>query len=256
MEYLYIVQQALVWILTIFWLYQLMISICSLVKLKEKPLLIDKKHKFMAIIPAHNEEAVVGNLVESLKNQDYPKDLYDIYVIADNCTDNTAQVAREKGAIVYERFDSEKKTKGYALQWFLQQKIQENAPYDAFFVFDADNIVDKGFIKAMNKKLCQGEDVVQGYRDIKNPTDSWVTAGYAIFYWTIQSIAKIIFSIIDFPKIIANIILMIDTVNKFEDNPPRIMLLIILLFLFFIFITVSSTKTIVAKIPSIIPRIS
>ena len=186
MEYLYIVQQALVWILTIFWLYQLMISICSLVKLKEKPLLIDKKHKFMAIIPAHNEEAVVGNLVESLKNQDYPKDLYDIYVIADNCTDNTAQVAREKGAIVYERFDSEKKTKGYALQWFLQQKIQENAPYDAFFVFDADNIVDKGFIKAMNKKLCQGEDVVQGYRDIKNPTDSWVTAGYAIFYWTMH----------------------------------------------------------------------
>lgn len=186
MEYLYIVQQALVWVLTIFWLYQLMISICSLVKLKEKPLLVDKKHKFMAIIPAHNEEAVVGNLVESLKNQDYPKDLYDIYVIADNCTDNTAQVAREKGAIVYERFDSEKKTKGYALQWFLQQKIQENAPYDAFFVFDADNIVDKGFIKAMNKKLCQGEDVVQGYRDIKNPTDSWVTAGYAIFYWTMH----------------------------------------------------------------------
>ena len=186
MEYLYIVQQALVWILTIFWLYQLMISICSLVKLKEKPLLIDKNHKFMAIIPAHNEEAVVGNLVESLKNQDYPKDLYDIYVIADNCTDNTAKIAREKGAIVYERFDSEKKTKGYALQWFLQQKIQENAPYDAFFVFDADNIVDKGFIKAMNKKLCQGEDVVQGYRDIKNPTDSWVTAGYAIFYWTMH----------------------------------------------------------------------
>lgn len=96
MEYLYIVQQALVWILTIFWLYQLMISICSLVKLKEKPLLVNKNHKFMAIIPAHNEEAVVGNLVESLKNQDYPKDLYDIYVIADNCTDNTAKIAREK----------------------------------------------------------------------------------------------------------------------------------------------------------------
>ena len=80
MEYLYIVQQALVWVLTIFWLYQLMISVCSLVKLKEKPLLTDKNHRFMAIIPAHNEEAVVGNLIESLKNQDYPKDLYDIYV--------------------------------------------------------------------------------------------------------------------------------------------------------------------------------
>ena len=137
----------------------------------------------MAIIPAHNEEAVVGNLIESLKNQTYNKELYDIYVIADNCTDNTAKIARDAGAIVYERFDETKKTKGYALNWFLQQKIKEDAPYDAFFVFDADNIVDKNFIKNMNKKLCQGEDVVQGYRDIKNPSDNWITAGYAIFYW-------------------------------------------------------------------------
>ena len=75
------------------------------------------------------------------------------------------------------------KTKGHALQWFLSQKIEENADYDAFCVFDADNIVDKNFLKNMNKKLCQGEEVVQGYRDIKNPTDSWVSAGYAIFYW-------------------------------------------------------------------------
>ena len=137
----------------------------------------------MAIIPAHNEEAVVGNLIESLRNQTYNKELYDIYVIADNCTDNTAKIAKEAGAIVYERYDETKKTKGYALNWFLQQKIKENAPYDAFFVFDADNIVDKNFIKNMNKKLCQGEDVVQGYRDIKNPSDNWITAGYAIFYW-------------------------------------------------------------------------
>lgn len=183
MDYLYILREALVWIITIFWLYQVLVSLCSLVKLKEKPLKVKKDHRFMAIIPAHNEEAVVANLVESLKQQTYNKELYDIYVIADNCTDNTAKVAREAGAIVYERFDETKKTKGYALNWFLQQKIKEDAPYDAFFVFDADNIVDKNFIKNMNKKLCQGEDVVQGYRDIKNPSDNWITAGYAIFYW-------------------------------------------------------------------------
>ena len=163
-----------------------MVSLCSLVKIKDKPLKVNKDHRFMAIIPAHNEEAVVGNLVESLKKQNYNKELYDIYVIADNCTDNTAKVAKEAGAIVYERYHSTKKTKGYALDWFLQQKIEENAPYDAFFIFDADNIVDQNFIKNMNKKLCQGEDVVQGYRDIKNPTDSWITAGYAIFYWTMH----------------------------------------------------------------------
>ena len=186
MDYLYILREALVWIVTIFWLYQIMVSLCSLVKIKEKPLKINKNHKFMAIIPAHNEEAVVGNLIESLTKQNYDKNLYDIYVIADNCTDNTAKVAREAGAIVYERFDETKKTKGYALDWFLNKKIQENADYDAFFVFDADNIVHPNFIKAMNKKLCQGEEVVQGYRDIKNPSDNWITAGYALFYWTMH----------------------------------------------------------------------
>ena len=186
MVYLYIIQQALVWIVTIFWLYQLIVSICSLVKLKDKPILEDKQNRFMAIIPAHNEESVIGNLIESLKKQDYPKELYDIYVIADNCTDKTAQIAKDLGAIVYERFDEENRTKGHALNWFLNQKIEEDAPYDAFCVFDADNIVDEKFIKSMNKKLCQGEDVVQGYRDIKNPTDSWISAGYAIFYWTMN----------------------------------------------------------------------
>ena len=186
MDYVYILREALIWIITIFWLYQILVSVCSLVKLKDKPLKVNKNHRFMAIIPAHNEEAVVGNLIESLKNQEYDKNLYDIYVIADNCTDRTARIAREAGAIVYERYDETKKTKGYALDWFLQQKMKEDAPYDAICIFDADNIVDKNFLKAMNKKLCQGEEVVQGYRDIKNPTDNWITSGYALFYWTMH----------------------------------------------------------------------
>ena len=186
MEYIYILKQALIWLLTTFWCYQFIISLCALIKLKDKTYIINKNHKFMAIIPAHNEEKVVGNLIESLKKQTYDKNLYDIYVIADNCTDETAKVAKQSGAIVYERFDEAHKTKGYALKWFLKKKIKENADYDAFFVFDADNIVDKNFITNMNKKLCQGEEVVQGYRDIKNPTDNWITAGYALFYWTMH----------------------------------------------------------------------
>ena len=186
MEYVYILREALVWLVTIFWVYQVAISLCSLVKLKDKPLKVKKDHRFMAVIPAHNEEQVIVDLIESLKKQDYNKELYDIYVIADNCTDRTARFAKEAGAIVYVRFDETKKTKGYALDWFLQQKIKEDAPYDAVCIFDADNIVDKNFLKAMNKKLCQGETVVQGYRDIKNPTDNWITSGYALFYWTMH----------------------------------------------------------------------
>lgn len=183
MKYIYILQQALGWIIVIYWLYQLIISACALIQFKEKPLIKNKKHKFMMILPAHNEASVIGALVESLQALDYPKELYDIYVIADNCTDNTAQIAKNLGAIVYERFDEKRKTKGFAMQWFLNQKIKENADYDAFCVFDADNVVDKNFLNAMNKKLCQGEEIVQGYRDIKNPADSWISAGYALFYW-------------------------------------------------------------------------
>ncbi len=183
MKYLYLLQQALIWIITIYWAYQIVVSFCSLIKLKDKKLLIEKDHKFMAIVPAHNEEAVIRNLVESLNAQNYPKELYDVYVIADNCTDATAEIAKEAGAIVLKRFDEINKTKGHALNWFIKQKIEENADYDALCVFDADNIVDKNFLKNMNKKLCQGEEVVQGYRDIKNPTDSWIAGGYAIFYW-------------------------------------------------------------------------
>ncbi len=186
MEYIYILKDALVYIVGVFWIYQFVISLCSLIKFKDAPLKVKKDHKFMAIIPAHNEEAVIGNLIESVKNQDYNKDLLDIYVIADNCTDNTAKIAKDLGAIVYERFDEKNKTKGHALDWFLKQKIKEKADYDAFFVFDADNIVDKDFTKNMNKKLCQGEEVVQGYRDIKNPSDSWISAGYSFFYWTMH----------------------------------------------------------------------
>ncbi|MCI9275993.1 MAG: glycosyltransferase [Clostridia bacterium] len=122
MEYLYILQQAIIWIITVFWLYQLLISICSFVKLKDKPMLINKNHKFMAIIPAHNEEAVIANLVESLKKQDYPKELFDIYVIADNCTDKTKVMAENAGAIVYEREDSVRKNKRACASMVLSSK--------------------------------------------------------------------------------------------------------------------------------------
>lgn len=189
MQYLYFIQQALIWIITIYWIYQLVVSICSLITLKEKPLLEKKNHKFLTIIPAHNEENVVGNLIESLKNQNYPKDKYDICVIADNCTDKTKEIAEKLGVKVFERKEDDptKKTKGEALKLFLNTILSDSkADYDAFCVFDADNIVDKNFIKAMNKHLCQGEEVVQGYRDIKNPTDSWISSGYAIFYWTMN----------------------------------------------------------------------
>ena len=184
MEYLYIIQQALIWIVTIYWLYQFIISLCSFVKIKEKPLKEDKQHRFMTIIPAHNEEKVVVNLIESLKKLDYPKDLYDIYVIADNCTDKTAEVAKKAGAIVYERFDNEHKTKGFALQ-FLFENIKNDygiQNYEGYFIFDADNLLNRNYISKMNNAFDSGEKIITSYRNTKNFDENWIASTYAI-HW-------------------------------------------------------------------------
>ena len=179
------VQVIFFYILMFFWVYQLFICMFAFINEKKKEEIIQKNHKFMAVISARNEENVIANLIESIKEQTYK--YIDIYVIADNCDDTTAEVARLHGATVYERFDENKKSKGFALEWFFEKILLEKSDeYDAFCIFDADNIVSKDFFETMNTKLCQGEKIVQGYRDISNAGDTWVSANYAIFYWTMN----------------------------------------------------------------------
>ena len=84
-----------------------------------------KKHKYAIVIAARNEEKVIANLLDSIKKQDYPKELITTFVVADNCTDKTAKIARDCGAICYERFDNERKTKGFALE-YLFERIEED----------------------------------------------------------------------------------------------------------------------------------
>ena len=144
----------------------------------------NKKNRFALIIAAHNEEVVVGNLIESMLKLDYPKDMYDVFVIADNCTDNTAKIARGHNVNVYERFVSDKRGKGYALEWMFDKLFKLEKQYDAIAIFDADNLVHKNFLKEINSKMQDGYKVVQGYIDSKNPNDSWIAAAYSIAFWT------------------------------------------------------------------------
>ncbi|EGT3615523.1 glycosyltransferase [Clostridium perfringens] len=162
-------------------LYYLFIGLFGFYKKKDKKVFEPQK-KFAMLVAAHNEEVVIENLVESLKHLDYPKELYDIFVIADNCTDNTAKIAREAGANVFERFNKEKRGKGFALEWMFDKIFKMETHYDGIAVFDADNLVDKNFLKEMNNKMCEGFKVVQGYIDSKNPQDSWITESYAIAF--------------------------------------------------------------------------
>ncbi len=163
-------------------IYYLCISFFGIIRKKDKKIFKPKKN-FALIVAAHNEEAVVQDIVKSLVALDYPKELYDIFVIADNCSDNTAEIARESGAIVFERFNSEKKGKGYALEWMFDKMFRMEKNYDAVVIFDADNLASRNFLKEMNKKLCEGCKVVQGFLDSKNPYDSWITGSYSIAFW-------------------------------------------------------------------------
>ena len=142
-------------------------------------------HRYAAIISARNEEGVIGGLVKSLKEQNYPSHLLDVYVVADNCTDGTAAAARQAGAIVYERFNKVQVGKGYAMDWLFHRIFADKGEqtYDAFLVFDADNYVDPNFVREMNKMFDTGEyAALTCYRNSKNFCDNWISAGYALWF--------------------------------------------------------------------------
>lgn len=143
-------------------------------------------HTFAMIVAAHNEEVVIGEMVKSLNELDYPREAYDIFVVADNCTDSTADKAREAGAIVYERSNDELRGKGHALEWMFEKIYNMDKKYDFVSIFDADNLVNKEYLTEMNKEINKGYDVVQGSVDSKNPFDTWITTAYSISFWVVS----------------------------------------------------------------------
>lgn len=139
--------------------------------------------KFALIVAAHNEEIVIAHIIDSLFRQNYPRELYDVFVIADNCSDRTAEIAEKQGAKVFVRENKNERGKGYALEWMFNKIYNMQEIYDAVAVFDADNLVSSNFLCEMNKQLLKGYKVVQGYIDSKNPFDSWITSSYSIAFW-------------------------------------------------------------------------
>src|SRR5260221_9464238 len=135
-------------------------------------------HNFALLVPAHNEELLlVGNLLESFSALAYPKDQYTVYVVADNCTDKTAELARAvDGVRVYERFDEVKRGKGYALGWILQQLKEDQLVHDAYVVLDADSVVEPTFLQWMAKELARGAQALQAHYTVLNTTESPGTA--------------------------------------------------------------------------------
>lgn len=154
------------------------------VKAKQYPK-TDERRKYAFIIAARNEEKVIGNLIESIHRQTYDGPKPEIFVVADNCTDNTASLCRSLGAAVYERFDKEHVRKGYALE-FLFDHIAEDygiQSFDGYFVFDADNLLAPDFVERMNEVFCTGAKIVTSYRNTKNFDTNIVSAGYGIHFY-------------------------------------------------------------------------
>src|SRR5699024_8644821 len=165
--------------------YQIVYLVIGLIGKERRGKQDAKLHRYAAVISARNEEGVIGDLIRDLKGQHYPEKLLDVFVVADNCTDGTAAVAREAGAIVYERFNKVQVGKGYALDWLFKRIFADKGKqtYDGFFVFDADNLVDPNFVREMNKMFDTGEyAALTSYRNSKNFCDNWISAGYALWF--------------------------------------------------------------------------
>ncbi len=150
------------------------------VRFPEAPM--DKR--YAVLISARNEEHVISNLIDCIHNQTYSTELIDIWLVADNCTDNTAQVVRDLGCHVIERHNTELVGKGYALTYLLDHMIDSGLAdiYDAYFVFDADNKLDKRYFEEMNKAFHSGFKILTSYRNSVNLADNWVSSGSALWF--------------------------------------------------------------------------
>ena len=166
---------------TVFTVYYILTCFGGMLRKRKSQAEYEDRIRIAVVVAARNEEAVIGDLVRSLKMQRYPSDLYDIYVIPNNCTDGTEQAARDAGARIL-RCTGRVSSKGEVLKQAFMQLTAMNH-YDAYCVFDADNLVDPMFFHHVNNARQAGCHVAQGFRDSKNPFDSWVSGSMSVFYW-------------------------------------------------------------------------
>ena len=140
--------------------------------------------RFALVVAARNEAAVIGHLVDSLNGQDYPRELYEVIVAPNNCTDDTEAVATRHGARIF-RPEGVIHSKGEVLTQAVDKLVLAE-DFDAMCVFDADNLVDGQFLRRMNDALLGGAQIAQGFRDSKNPEQSAISGCYSICYWMLN----------------------------------------------------------------------
>jgi hypothetical protein len=144
-------------------LYCLLLTGAAPFGLRRRPPAACRLRRFAVLVPAHDEEPVLARLLDSLAALDYPPELVRVCVVADNCTDGTAALARARGALVYERRDPARLGKGFALAWLLAELERTGQRFDAYVIVDADSVLSPNFLRAMNRRLEAGARTVQAY---------------------------------------------------------------------------------------------
>jgi cellulose synthase/poly-beta-1,6-N-acetylglucosamine synthase-like glycosyltransferase len=158
-----------------FFAYLGLIAAAALWGWRRKKAIPARAVRFLFVIPAHDEEESIAATVESCRGVSYDPALYRVVVIADNCTDRTAAAARAAGAETIERTDSQRRSKGHALEYFFEQRPHIADEADAVIVIDADTVVDPWILNAFAAALAEGKDWVQCYYTVRNPDASWRT---------------------------------------------------------------------------------
>lgn len=137
---------------------------------------------FALLIPAHDEAAVIAGALSSVAALDYPPQLRSVFVVSDNCADNTAEIARGAGATVYEREDAHERAKGYALRWLLERLREDQRRFDAYVIVDADSHLSPNFLREMAASLAAGAQVVQAQYRVQNQDDGWLAGLRAVAF--------------------------------------------------------------------------
>lgn len=176
MELVFLILQIPILAVALFFsFYLVLLTLAPVVLRKRKNQPATTYRKFAIVIPAHNEEKVIEGTLRSAFSIAYPREKFDVIVVADNCTDRTAQIALAAGAIVFQRFDPKRGGKGYALNWIIPQ-ILERLPapgYDACVFVDADSVISENFLEEMNNALESGQRIIQARDLVRDSSNSW-----------------------------------------------------------------------------------
>ena len=145
--------------------------------------------RFAVVICAHDEENVIGNLLENLQSQNYPAEKFHVFVLADHCKDGTVKKAKAFANVtVWERTGGERSGKGAVLNWGMERILQKQNDFDRVLFFDADNQIRPDFLQQMNSAFLAGAEIVTGRRLTENPFDSLISQWYTLYWAVVNSL--------------------------------------------------------------------